>query len=156
MRTKMLFLATLVAVISFAQDYVLVREAALTATADAVTVQQPATDAARVVRFIGAYVYCSVDCAVTLERNGTAASATSATPAPVSSSAPAAKTTAFVASNAGAGTGLGKYTIPANGSLRVDLSALALFGPGTAKNVTVRVGSLTGTVKYILTWTEIP
>jgi len=138
---------------AFAQDYVLTREIALTAAAEAVTIQQPASGA-RTVRFSGVYVYCSAQCDVTLEHTGTAATATSATPTPYPGVAKAATAGGFVASNVGTGTVLGRYTVAATGGMVLDLSRVALFGPGTAKNVTIRIAAVTATVKVVFEWEE--
>ena len=161
MKTRLLLLAALTAFGSFGQDYVLTREVALSAAADAVTIQQPASDAARLVQFggltatgemRGAYISCSAECSVTLEHSGTAATATTATPSPLPG-APAAKTTAFVASDVGVGTVIGRYTIPASSQHVVGIGVV-LSGPGTGKNVTLRVASMTGTVKYTWVYSE--
>ncbi len=50
----------------------------LTAAAEVITLQQPATGS-KTVNFIGFYIDCSVACTVTLERNGAAATSTALT-----------------------------------------------------------------------------
>lgn len=136
------------------RQYVVSRTASLSSAAAVVTVQQPASGAASVVHFVGAYVYCSAACDVTLERNGTAATATATTPVSVNSSVPAAKSTAFYSSDVGTGSTIGTYSLPASGSQVLDLSAVYLYGSGTSKNVTVRTSAITGTVKIVIQFSE--
>ena len=108
----------------------------------------------RAVHPVGARVQCSVECNLTLERDGTAATTTAATPVALLPQAPAAVTKAFVASNVGAGSVVGRYTITAGDWERIDLTRFRLFGLGTAKNLTLRFASMTGTVKVIILFTE--
>lgn len=136
------------------REYVVPYTADLTATAAIVTVQQPASGGAGVVRFSGLYIYCSVACNFTLERTGTAATATAATPVPLNSTTTAARTTAFTASNVGSGTTLGTYSLLASTSKSFDLAGVALFGNGTAKNFTVRTNAITGTVQVVIQFKE--
>lgn len=137
----------------FAQaGYVVMAEDSLTAAASVVTIQPPSSDAARTVRFVGAYVYCSVQCDVTLERDGSAATTTSMTVVGLNSSVPASKTLAFRSSNVGAGMALGKYTVPAGGTQVIDLGQLVLHGSGG--NVTLRTNSITGTARVAIQFSE--
>ena len=57
------------------QIYTAYREATLAGAAEVVTVQQAASPA-KTIHLDAASVYCSVDCVVTIERNGTAATTT--------------------------------------------------------------------------------
>lgn len=150
---KVLFLLVMMACAAFAQaDYVVMSEDSLTAAASVVTVQSPSSNAARVVRFVGAYVYCSVTCDVTLERNGTAATATSVTPVAVNASAPAAKTAAYKLSDVGAGTVIGKYTVPAGGTQVIDLASAAIMAPGG--NLSLRTSAITGGARIAIQFKE--
>jgi hypothetical protein len=141
------------AVAQVGRDYAVSYSKSLSAAADAVTIQQPATGS-KVVRFSGAYVYCSAACQITIERDGTAATATAATVVPIRTVTPVAVTTAFVASNVGTGTVLGTYNIPAGGPQTFDLSRAGLYGDGTSKNLTVRIASMTGTINVVIQFTE--
>jgi hypothetical protein len=152
---KLLTLLVCFAGFAFAQaDYVALYEASLTSAASVVTVQAPASSAARIVRFVGAYIYCSVQCDVSLERDGTAATATALTPVGVSSQAPAAKTKAFRSSDVGVGTVIGKYTVPAGGTQVIDLTSVVIAGAGTGKNLTLRTASITGTARISIQFRE--
>jgi hypothetical protein len=142
---------------AFSQDYanfIATKSTALTATAEVITIQQPASSA-KFVRFKGAYVACSVACTVTLERNGTAA--TSTTLAPVKAnpqSATAATAKAWSASNVGVGTVLSVYPIAAGGSIVIDLSDHVFNAASTAQNLTLRTNAITGTAYITIQWTE--
>lgn len=144
----------LLAVGALAQgEYVIVRASSPSSAAEVVTVQQPATSAYKL-NFVGAYFYCSVACEVTLERNGTAATATSSTPTPINSSYQAAKASGFYGSDVGTGTVIGKYTLAAGGSQVLDLAAIHITAQGTTNNLTLRTSSITGDVKIMIQFRE--
>jgi hypothetical protein len=137
------------------QTYVAVKTTKLNNAAEVVTVQQPATGA-RTVRFLGAWLDCSVACTATLERNGTAASSTTLATAQVNPSVGTASTaTAWSSSNVGAGTVIGAYSIPGAGGIPIGLTGIDNVGNGTAKNLTIRTNSITGTVDIIFKWQEV-
>lgn len=137
---------------SYSQIYLAYREASLSGAAEAVTVQQPASGAKNVY-LDGAMVYCSADCDVTLERNGTAATTTSFTPVGVNPGITVAKARAFHTSNAGVGTVLAKYKIQGGTSQSMALRGVRLRW-NAADNLTVRVGTMTGDVKILVRWGE--
>lgn len=126
----------------------------LSAAAEVVTIQAPATQAAmtRLIQMKGVAVVCSVACTVSLERDGTAATSTSLTVNPVLNNAPAATATAWHSSNVGSGTVLSQYQIAAGGTLNLDLSNKWLGAP--SQNVTIRTSSITGTVNINFMWAE--
>ena len=151
---KKLLLVLLVCALGVAaQEYTVTKETTLSSSAEVITVQQPATGA-KIVRFVGAYIYSAGACGITLERTGTAATSTALTRVPLHESMAAATATAWYSSNVGTGTTLGKYLVPAGGSLTLDLTGLALYGNGTGKNVTIRTASCTGDAKIVLQWKE--
>lgn len=150
---RLLFALLVCAVGLAAQEYTATKETDLSGAAEVVTVQQPATGA-KTVRFVGAYIYCSVACNVTLERTGTAATSTALTRVPVHEDMAAAVATAWSSSNVGVGSVVGKYSIAAGGSTSIPMETMALYGNGTGKNVTLRTSSITGNVKIIIQWKE--
>jgi hypothetical protein len=129
-------------------EYVAYHEDALTSAGVALSIQAPGTTGARVVRMVRAVAYCSVACDVTLERDGTAASATALTPTPVMSQYPAALTKAYSGSDVGTGTVIGKWSLSTTVStVVIPLDTVAIFrGTGTP-NLTLRVSSITGTAR---------
>lgn len=151
---KLLTLLLCLAGLGSAQQYVAYKEAALSAAASVVTVQQPAATAPRVLRFANATLYCSAACDITLERSGTAATATALTPTPLKPSIPAAKALAFHTSDVGVGTVLNKFSLAAGATLTVDLSAVSFIGTGTTKNLTLRTSSITGTARIAIQFSE--
>ena len=133
--------------------YCAAKTTALTGAAEVITIQQPATGS-RSVAFRGASIYSSVEAALTLERDGTAASSTTLAVVKLNASADTATATAWSSSNVGAGTTLSAYTVPAGGTLVLDLGGIWMLGDGTAKNLTLRTASITGTVKINVCWQE--
>jgi len=158
-------LALLLALPSFGQNqhprsvsevprvYIATCSATLSGAGTACTIQQPATGANNV-RLMYAQVYCSVACTVTQERNGTAATATSATVKRVNPDRTDAITAVvYSASDVGVGTAFVDKTLVA-GTTVIKLDGVYLLGSGTAKNYTVRVASMTGTVAIAFEWEE--
>ena len=125
------------------------------ASATVLTIQQPAASA-NDAEVIWASIYCSVDCVVELERDGTAATTTAATEVGTSVNSPTPTGTAFSASNVGNGTTVDTFTVIAAQPQAINLTAygLALKGSGTTKNVTLRTDSITGTVRMTICWRE--
>jgi hypothetical protein len=155
MRTGILLFAVCLLALGQPQAgfYCATKTTALSGAAEVVTVQQPATGA-RSVSFSGASIYASVETGLLLQRDGTAASSTTLAPAKLNASADTAAATAWSSSNVGSGTTLAAYTVPAGGTLVLDLSGIWLLGNGTAKNLTLRTASVTGTVKINICWRE--
>src|SRR5574342_237649 len=102
MRT--LLLCVFCSVSAWGQVFIATKQTSLSGAAEVITVQQPASNA-KTVSFIGAYVDCSVACTITLERDGSAATATTLTPVALNSGT--ATATAWSGSDVGAGTVLG-------------------------------------------------
>lgn len=152
-RFAILFL--LFAVSSYSQIYYSVNKTTvLSAAAEVITVQQPVT-AATVVRFVGIYIDSTAAVNITVERNGTAASATSLAVNNVNPGEQIATTGAYSSSNVGAGTVITRMSIPAGGAGIIDLSKVAMIGSGTNKNLTIRTSSITGTVNIVISYYEI-
>lgn len=151
---KKLFLLGLFGVSCFGQIYTVRKNTSLTATAEIVTIQQPATGA-RYVTFISAYFDCSVACSFTLERNGTAASSTTLAVNNINPGETTVATTAWSASNVGTGTVLASYNCTAACSVSIDLTGVVFQQVnGTGTNLTLRSSSITGTVNIIFKYSE--
>ena len=138
----------------FQKIYTASRETTLSGAAETVTIQQPATNSGQHFFIDGAAVYCSVDCVVTVERNGTAATSTAFTPTPLNPGVIAAKAQAFHTSNVGAGTLIGKYRVPAGSEKVIQLRGLRLRA-NYRDNLTVKTDSITGTVRILVKWAEV-
>lgn len=154
---KRIALGILAAASAWAQQtttYMVHKQTALTSAAEVVTIQQPSSGSKRVI-FLSAYFDCSVACSFTLERNGTAASATTLTVNNLNLGETPPTTTAWSGSNVGNGTVLATYTCAAACSLPIDLTGL-VFPPSnsTATNVTLRSSSITGTVDILFKYQE--
>lgn len=152
---RFLFLC-LLAQTSWSQIYYSVsKTTALSGASEVITIQQPASGAA-VLRFIGAYIDCSVACTGTIERNGTAATNTTLTIANVNPGETSPVSTAWSSSNVGTGTVISRFSIPASGATNIDLSKVYLAASGgTNKNLTIRTSSITGTVNIVIIYSEI-
>ena len=162
---KRFLLLMLACVSAYAQDaiwntieptriFVAYREATLVAAAEVVTIQQPATAPANV-WFDGLSVYCSVACSFTLERNGTAATATEFTPAAITPGL-TAKAKAFGASDVGTGTVIARYVVPAGATVPVSVRGMKLrWNGGAGENLTIRTSSISGDVKILVRWGEL-
>lgn len=124
----------------------------LAATAEVITIQQPASDG-KVVRIEAVEVWCDVACTATIERDGTAATTTALANSVITYGTAAAN--AFSASNVGVGTVITVKDIPANVITPVSFpGGLYLAPTGTASNFTVRTSSITGNTKITLVWRE--
>lgn len=99
-------------------------------------------------------VYCSVACEVTVSRDGTAASTTAATEINFNGGfTPIA--TAFIDSNAGAGTTLFKFHVVAGETVGRSLVGFFLEDDDdTANNLTVQTDAITGDAKVLIAWQE--
>lgn len=152
---KTLTLAFLfVAGICQAQVYTASKNTVLAASAETITIQQPATNS-RQVTFISVYVDSTVATTWTLSVNGTAASSTTLAVNNVNPSETAASSKAFSASNVGAGTTIGTYGCAAACNLSIDLTGLTFpQGTGTATNLTIKSTSITGTVNIVFKFSE--
>lgn len=131
--------------------YEYTKTTALIGAAEAVTVQSSAT--ANKIHMLRVAVYCSVDCVVEMERNGTAATTTAGVAIERNPQGPAATASVFRSSNAGNTTGV-LWPIPAGGWLVMDLSDIYLLRASTAENITFRTDAITGTVTINPMWEE--
>lgn len=125
-------------------------------SAKACTVQQPATGAKNA-QLVSAYVHSTVAVALTLERDGTAATATGVTEAALNSAGGTPTVTGFTDSDVGSGTviaGASSIKLPADGSTTLDLEDIQMRGNGTAKNFSIRTSAVTGTVTIVIKWRE--
>ena len=120
-------------------------------TATAITIQQPASSARQV---IGNVVSgsCSVSCTVVLERDGTAATATSATITKPADSGKTPAFTAYTASDVGTGTVIERVRLETGGYFSIPIPHVRMVNQGTGYNFTVRItldssGNTYGTVK---------
>ena len=119
----------------------------------AVTLQQPtAANNPLPVQFpaspaVGASVYCSVACTLSVIRatgSSGAATATAGTVSPVQPNAPPAKVLLYTASNYSGGTTLLTVNVQAGTTYPLDMSPTHLGGADD--NITLALASLTGTV----------
>lgn len=158
MRSFKLFILPLIATILFAQDlttpkYEIYKETSLSSAAEVITLQQPSTGAKNVYPTDGS-VYCSVDCIITFEKNGTAATTTALAVNSLQDNAPTPSATAFSASNVGTGTVINKLNITAGNTQPLDFVGMGLSDNNTAKNYTMRTNSISGTVRVVWRWIE--
>jgi hypothetical protein len=124
------------------------------AGAKVITVQQQASDAKNV-RGSMATIEMAADCALTVETNGTAATATAATataPRPQTSLPPAVDV--FTASDVGAGTVHTNWTARANVPLPLNLEDIELKGDGTGTNFSIRTADCDTAGTINLKWEE--
>lgn len=133
------------------ESYSYFREVTLSASTDRLTVQQPTT-VIRTANFVGASIYCSVACTITMDRSGGIATSTAAIPTKVNPPAAAPTIVVFTASNGSAGTTINKYVLSAGQTLPIDLSAISL--DVTNSNLSFTTSSITGDVKIFLMWRE--
>ncbi len=150
-RILILAFALAASVLAEGPTFSVFREVTLVTSADALTIQQAAADAKDTLP-LSATFYCSVACTVTLELNGTAATATAGTVVDLLGLSNTSTTTAWTASNVGTGTVVSKYVLAAAATYVVDLTAIRISGSSTAKNLTVRVSSISGDFKANILW----
>lgn len=154
---KKLLAALLFTLALQAEDYVVVKETALTSAAEVITIQAPASGfTTGTARMVAGWVDCTVTCVVTVERNGTAATATALTRTPMNNTGSTSKMLAFSGSDVGTGTIIGKFELLNGGGAPIGLSGITFTGNGTTKNITIRISSITGTVHVNIRWTELP
>lgn len=125
----------------------------LSAAATTLTLQKAATSP-KPATLESATVYCSVACSVTQAYNGTAATATAATAAPIPPNTQvAASATPYTASNVGTGTSTGGIIhVPAGATVTIYYPGVQLNGaPG---NYSITVAAITGTANISMIWSE--
>lgn len=131
--------------------------ASLSGSAMVITLQQPASGA-HDIQGRGFWIQndTATACAVELEKNGTAATATDATASIQKDNDfnPASTAKVFTSSNVGNGANSYPYTIPASGMLSVGLEDMYLLGSGTSKNISLRTASCTVDLKGAIIWRE--
>lgn len=133
--------------------YSLTQSVTLSSTAGVWTIQQPSTVTKTSVP-VSAVLTCSSATTATVERDGTAATTTTATPVQWNPSSSAATTKAYTSSNVGVGTVVANYSIPANSPVSLDVTGLILWSYQTSRNVTIRTASVSATCEITLKWYE--
>ena len=132
--------------------YTVERKSALVAGAEIITVQLPTTADTVTAQMLKAGVYCSVECEITLERDGTAATTIAITPTRLRSADSVVTAAAYRSSNAGVGTVLARYIIAAGATMVLDLVDIRL---ANGENFSVRISSITGTAIIVIKWREM-
>lgn len=122
----------------------------LSAAGTAATIQQPATGPWQQVAGVKLTVQCSVACAVTRSKGGTAATSTAAQTSIVQSPLqPLGPTTAlfqfFTASDSSGGTTVDVVNVAAGETKVFDLSDVGMSPGPTRQPYTVSIGAITGT-----------
>lgn len=131
-------------------DYVVVRKST-TASTEKITLHLPAGAAASVT-LDAVSVYCSAECEVVQERDGTAPTTTALTVQKINSAANTAKAGAYRSSNVGSGTEIGR-TIMAAGAQVFDLKDKGLL-PGENYTITPTFSTGSGTIIVEIKWRE--
>lgn len=152
MKLRVLFLLLAALAPALATDYAFSYSTTVSSAAAVVTLQRDATGGKNP-HMLGASLYCSVACTVTLERDGTPATTSldgSATKL-WSSGGSTQRAQAYSASNVGTGRVIGRYYICAACTTVVDLSRLYLVSDG---NFTFRSSSISGTAAVNWYWEE--
>lgn len=144
----------------FSQGYVLQKTTNLSSTFEALTVDAPGTNTtARIIRFKSAYADCVNACILTLSRSGDAPSVAAAPQVPknLNKGEGASQAFGYNASNSATnGTILEVYSLPANGTILVDLTGKTMELSSSADdNLTWSTGSMSGVVHLQLIWQEI-
>lgn len=134
--------------------YTVERKSALVASAEVITVQLPTAALATSAPMLKAAVYCSVECEITLERDGTAATATEITPVATGTIGETVSAKAYRSSDVGTGSVIARYVVSAGLTLPLDLSDIALMRKATPENFTIRTASITGTAIIVIKWRE--
>jgi hypothetical protein len=159
MKTILLLLAGFAV---FAQAPYTVKYAAFTAvssqtgvTSDKLTIQQNQNTPVNA-QMVRAVIVATVAGTVVIQKGGSAPTATVATIRTTDDAAGFSRLTAYSASNGGAGTAISlSYTLTANVPLVLDMTATALLGPGTTKNVSIVVAlGSSGDVQSQMFWKE--
>ena len=154
MKTKLILLVLLAALAlpAFSQGkiYMIDQRLALVAASGVVTVQLPAVTTANVV-FTGVSIYCSVQCEFTVERDGALATTTLRYPAPLNAKDGRGTARLYFNSNAGIGTTIARYVVPAGATLPLELIQKSLTA---GQSLTVRTAAITGTLILNFQWRE--
>lgn len=155
MKLRIFTLLLLLALSAFAQGPIRgtyqVERKSTGSTAEAITVQI-ASGSARSAYMLASSVYCSVECEITVERDGTAATATALTPVKMNSADSAVSATAYRSSDVGAADRTtSRQTIGAGATIILDLTPHVILA---GENITVRTASASATVIINLQWTE--
>lgn len=127
--------------------FYVVKKTTLSGTAEAITIQQPTSDA-KSIKVLSFWAQCSVDCVVNVTRNGAPPSGTTLAVVQQDIDSPPSTVSAYYSSDVGEGTALGDYAVPANGSgltvpyenlwvRGVDESAAFLRSDSTLTNIVV-------------------
>jgi len=153
---RLLITFVLFSVAAFSQrgTYTVERKSALVASAEVVTIQLPTAAIATSAAMLKAAVYCSVECEITLERDGTAATTTTLTPVLNYTNSVAVSANAYRSSNVGVGSVIARYTVAAGLTLPLDLGDISLLKKTTPENFTIRTASITGTAIIVIKWRE--
>ena len=129
--------------------YTYEKETSLSGAAETVTIHLPAGN--RTVRFVGATVYCSVACTVTLSRDGPAPTTTAGTATRLNITNSGATAVPYHTSNVGATAPLKNYNLAATEEKIIDLVDKGLI-PG--ENLTLATSAITGTARIYFQWKE--
>lgn len=125
--------------------------------AQALTIQNPSS--VKTARMLSAFIYCSVACTVTLERNGATATATALVAGikncnPKNPLIATSVMQAFSGSDVGNGAVMDTFTLTAGSWISIDLSIFDL-PQGLADNISLRSSSITGTITLTFKWREM-
>jgi len=132
------------------ERYQFFREADLSTAAEVVTIQHPASGSRRF--FIEwVEIFCSVDCVVTVERDGTDATGGSNLTATTINQQETIAAEGFHTSNVGVGTVIKTKLVPGNTSKALVYDAGLFMPTGADKNFTIRTDSITGKVRITIT-----
>jgi hypothetical protein len=132
------------------------RTASLSGAAEVFTVQHNLTSS-ETDRFVSIYMYCSVACTVTLERNGINTAGTSNTIVNLNPANPLVATTTVTATyttTVTAVTVINVYQLAAGTSFTLDGSVFQLPA-NSSDNLTLRTSSITGTAQLQITWRKM-
>lgn len=147
---KVILAALLLLPCSFGSGvYTYEKSTTLSSAAETVTIHLP-TGSNGTVKFLGASVYSSVATSFTLERDGSAPTATAVTPAEMNGGA-TGEARAYHTSNVGSSTTIKTYNVFAADEKRIDLPEKGLTA---GQNLTIRTASMTGSVRIFIQWME--
>lgn len=153
MKKILVFLSFILPV--FPAEYSVTKSTDLSSAAEVITVQQKAAPT-KSVQLIGATMYCAVACAVTLERDGTAATGTATTPVKFNSAYAVSAVDAHHTSDVGVGEVLATYNVCAGCTVTIELRRFimtrGIYSP--VKNFSLRTAAITGVATLNLFWEE--
>jgi hypothetical protein len=130
------------------------RESTKSAAAEVITVQLP-KDSVKRAEFLDISIWSSATIDVTIEINGSAATATSFQPYPLNNRSAGAVATPYHGSNSTAGQVIDKFTLDSGSTLWLDISDIVLSnGMTTPQNIVIRTTAFTGTARFKVTWQE--